>query len=425
MLSPRSPANLTAGTSGPFSAQEKVTMKQLFEDILLPPVDDQNILRLLDDKYLLVSKDVAHIMLEYGVTARQLVGHHPRNSLAYVRHEEALHNHLDPDELERLLDGARLVDRNDLDDVKDQLMRVRDKFVDDDAELFDQFMYADMVERTVDLFRTALGRFPDLLRRANIILRSRVIAHNLGGMLSVSDVARWIRNPALSDRRFELIAAYADARYAELERTGRIDLDWMQVFNDQNLQNILVYRLNLMAFMKFLGGARKNVESIDVPAVAKLFSPPGELPSNNRVAILLNTPGLVGNLMRLQADYAMQIWLDLIGPHFSDATIRQALGRPGSLRTGLEFGLALRESLGAEEARANRIIQTLFAIGQRRAQLYLYNFNFPTNRLGHSRLDFAVYLESHLSIPEWAWQYARRGVTPDSLKQFGEVKRLE
>lgn len=423
MLSPRPPANLAAGTSGPFSAQEKVTMKQLFEDILLPPVDDQNILRLLGDKYLLVSKDVAHIMLEYGLTARQLVGHHPRNSLAYVRHEEALHDHLDPDELETLLDGAHLVDRNDLDDVKDQLMRVRDKFVDDDAELFDQFMYADMVERTVDLFRTALGRFPDLLRRANIILRSRVIAHNLGGMLSVSDVARWIRNPALSDRRFELIAAYADARYAELERTGRIDLDWMQVFNDQNLQNILVYRPNLMAFMKFLGGARKNVESIDVPAVAKLFSPPGELPSNNRVAILLNTPGLVGNLMRLRADYAMQIWLDLIGPHFSDATIRQALGRPGSLRTGLEFGLALRESLGAEEARANRIIQTLFAIGQRRAQLYLYNFNFPANRLGHSRLDFAVYLESHLSIPQWAWQYARRGVTPDSLKQFGEVKR--
>lgn len=422
LVSPRSPANLTANTSAPFSAQEKVTMQRLFEDILLGPVDDQNILRLLDNKYLLISKDVAHIMLEYGLTARQLLGHHPRNSLGYVRYDEQLHGHLDADAIEELLDGAHLVDRNDLDDVKDLLMRDRGRFVDDDAELFEEFMYADRVERTVDLLRTALGRFPVLRRRVDILLRSPVIIHNLGGMLPVSEVARLIRNPALSDRRFELIAAYANSRHGELERTGRIDLDWMQVFDDRNLQSVVSYQDNLTAFMRFLGGARENIESIDVPAVAKLFSPPGHLPSNTRVAILFNTPGLLGSLMRLQPNYAMQIWLDLIGPYFSDATIRQALGRPGSLRTGLDFAIALRDSLGNEEAHANRIVQNLLSISQRRAQQYLYSFDFPTNRLGHSRLDFAVYLESHQQIPGWAWQYARRGVTPDSLEQFGEMK---
>ncbi|WP_413770132.1 hypothetical protein, partial [Vibrio vulnificus] len=92
---------------------------------------------------------------------------------------------------------------------------------------------------------------------------------------------------------------YANSRYGELERTGRIDLDWMQVFDDRNLQSIITYQDNLTAFMRFLGGARKNIESIDVPAVAKLFSPPGQLPSNVRVALLFNTPGLLGNLMRL------------------------------------------------------------------------------------------------------------------------------
>ncbi|MDP9783259.1 dermonecrotic toxin domain-containing protein [Pseudomonas fluorescens] len=422
LVSPRSPANLMVNTSAPFSAQEKVTMQRLFEDILLRPVDDQNILRLLDNKYLLVSRDVAHIMLEYGVTARQLLGHHPRNSLGYVRFDEELHGHLDADAIEELLDGAHLVDRNDLDDAQDLLKRVRDKFVDDDAELFDQFMYADRVERTIDLLRTALGRFPVLRRRVDILLRSPVIIHNLGGMLPVSEVARLIRNPALTDRRFELIAAYANSRYGELERTGRIDFDWMQVFDDRNLQSIITYQNNLTAFMRFLGTARENIESIDVTAVAKLFSPPGHLPSNTRVALLFNTPGLLGNLMGLQPNYAMQIWLDLIGPHFSDATIGRALQRPGSLRTGLDFALALRDSMGNEEAHANRIVQSLLSISQRRAQQYLYSFDFPTNRLGHSRLDFAVYLESHQQIPGWAWQYARRGVTPDSLKQFGEMK---
>lgn len=422
MLSSRPAAKLTAGLSAPFSGPQRQSMKLLFEDLLVSPVDARLVQTLLDDRHLLISTDVVHILLEYGVTARQLIDHHPNSSSAYVMRDEALHGHLDEDQLETLLDGAYLVDRDDLDDVRELLVRDADKYVEDASELFDHFIYTDTAENTVDLLRTALGRFPVLLRRANILLRSRVIANNLGGMLRVNELARWIRNPALSDRRYQLIAEYADTRYGEMQSMESIDVDWMQLFDDQNLQSIITYRKNLIDFMKYLGAGRENIANIDVPAVANLFSPPGQTPSNSRVAILFNTPGILGSLQRIRPDYAMQIWLDLIGPHFSDASIRQVLGRPGSLRSELDFAMALRESLGKDEARANRIIQYLLSIGQRRAQQYLYNFDFPINRLGHSRLDFAVYLESHMTIPDWAWQYARPGVTRDSIKQIGEVR---
>jgi len=422
MLSSRPPARLKAGISAPFSGRNRQSMKRVFEDLLVSPVEGRLVQQLLDDRYLLISNDVVHILLEYGVTARQLLDHHPNSSSAYVMHDEALHGHLDEGQLEALLDGAYLVDSNDLDDVKDLLARDAGKDVEDVSELFDHFIYTDTAERTVDLLRTALGRFPTLLRRANFLLRSRVIANNLGGMLRVNELARWIRNPALSDRRFQIIAEYADTRYAEMQSMESIDIDWMQLFDDQNLQSIVNYQQNLIDFVKYLGTGRDNIGNIDVPAVANLFSPPGQMPSNSRVAILFNTPGILGRLQRIRPDYAMQIWLDLIGPHFSDASISQVLGRSGSLRSELDFAMALRESLGKDETRANRIIQNLLSVGQRRAQQYLYNFDFPTNRLGHSRLDFAVYLESHMTIPDWAWQYARPGVTRDSIKQIGELR---
>ena len=161
---------------------------------------------------------------------------------------------------------------------------------------------------------------------------------------------------------------------------------------------------------------------VDQAPVIRLFSAPGQLPSNTRVNILFNTPSLWSSLQRLPRHHAVQIWDDLIGPHYSDSAIRLTLRRPGVLRSALDFVLALRGNLGSVEARANRMVMELFSIGQGRAQQYLYNFNFPVNRLGHSLLDFVTYLESHLAVPDWAWQYLRRGVTPESLKTFGEMK---
>ncbi|AHL36748.1 hypothetical protein CD58_29470 [Pseudomonas brassicacearum] len=422
LLSQRPPAKLAPSVNAPYSGQERQAMRQLFEDLLIEPVEPQLVQRLLDNQYLLMSNDVAHIMLEYGVTARQLIDHHPRNSSAYVLYDDALHGRLDEDQIEALLDGAYLVNSDDLDDAKDLLVSDAGRYVDDTAELFEHFIYFDTADKTVDLLKTALRRFPNLLRRADLLLRSPIIAHNLGGLLRVSEVARWIRNPGLSDRRFQLLAEYASTRSTELQRTRNIDVDWMQLFDDRNLENIVVHQEALADFLVFLGGAWGNIMDNDIPAVAKLFSFAGQPPSNARVALLFDTPNLWGSLQKLQQEYASQIWADLIGPHFSDATIRKTLAEPRALNSELHLALALRSSLAPDEFRANQIIQRLLSIGQRRAQQYLYNFDFPTNRLGHSRLDFAVYVESHLAIPDWAWQYARRGVTPDSLKNIGEVK---
>lgn len=422
LLSQRPPARLTPSVNAPYSGEERHAMKQLFEDMLIGPVEHQLVQQLLNDQFLLISNDVAHILLEYGVTARQLLDHHPNNHSAYILYEEALHGHLDEDQMEALLDGAYLVNSDDLDDAKSLLMADGGSDVNDTSELFDHFVYTDMADRTVDLFRTALRRFPVLLRRANLLLQSPIISHNLGGLLRVSEVARWIRNPALSDLRFQLIAKYASTRYTELQRSRNIDVDWMQLFDDRNLQNIVTHQEELADFLRFLGGAWGNIKDNDIPAVAKLFSFAGQLPSNDRVALLFETPNLWSSLQKLRQEYASQIWSDLIGPHFNDATLRRALAQPGALNSELHLALALRSSLAPDEFRANQIIQRLLSVGQRRAQQYLYNFDFPTNRLGHSRLDFAVYVESHLTIPDWAWQYARRGVTPDSLKQIAEVK---
>lgn len=422
LLSQRPAARLVPSINAPYSGQERQAMQQLFEDLLIGPVEPQLVQRLLDDRYLLMSNDVAHIMLEYGVTARQLIDHHPNNSSAYVLYEDALHGRLGEDQLEALLDGAYLVDSDDLDDAKALLVADGGSYVDDTSQLFDHFIYTDKADRTVDLFKTALLRFPVLLRRANLLLRSPIISHNLGGLLRVSEVARWIRNPALSDLRFQLLAEYASTRYTELQRTRNIDVDWMQLFDDRNLQNIVTHQEALADFLTFLGGAWGNIMDNDIPAVAKLFSFAGQPPSNDRVALLFNTPNLWSSLQKLRQEYASQIWADLVGPHFNDATVRRALAQPRVLNSELHLALALRSSLAPDEFRANQIIQRLLSIGQRRAQQYLYNFDFPTDRLGHSRLDFAVYVESHLTIPDWAWQYARRGVTADSLKQIGEVK---
>ncbi|WP_343075408.1 OTU domain-containing protein [Pseudomonas sp. AF32] len=422
ILSQRPPARLVPSINAPFSGQERQSMEQLFQDLLVGPVEHELVQELLNDQFLLITNDVAHILLEYGVTARQLVNHHPNNNSAYILYDEALHGHLDEDQMEALLDGAYLVNSDDLDDAKSLLATDAGKYIEDTSDLFDHFIYTDRAERTVDLFKTALGRFPALLRRANLLLRSPIIAHNLGGMLRVSEVARWIRNPVLSDKRFQLLAEYASTRYSELQRTESIDVDWMQLFDDQNLQSIVTRQEELADFLEFQGGAWGNIMDNDIPALAKLFSVPGQPPSNSRVALLFDTPNLWSSLQKLRQEYARQIWADLIGPHFSDATIRRALAEPRALNSELHLALALRSSLAPEEFRANQIIQRLLSIGQRRAQQYLYNFDFPTNRLGHSRLDFAVYLESHLAIPDWAWQYARRGVTSDSLKQIGEMK---
>ncbi|WP_243458963.1 OTU domain-containing protein [Pseudomonas sp. OA65] len=414
-LTSRSPVQLTP-TSTPFYEDEHA-MRTFFEDVLLKPIVEEHIVELLNNEYLWLSQDVMHVMLEYGVTARQLTDHHPRNDLAYVQYDEALHGHLDDDQLDEVLDGASLVDRDDLEGIKQRYQREFGTVLEDEEDLFEQFIAYDRAEEIIDLYSVALERYPTLLDRANIVLRSMVISSTLGNEFPLSAISSWIRTPALSDEHLRLIALYADSRAEEILRGEGLDIGWMQRFDVTNLQHMVSRIDTLNSFIEFLDRGRVNANEL---ALVNLFSIKGSLPSNSRVTLLLNRPNLWTDLQKLSQAQARQVWHDLVGPHYTDLTIRLALARPGALRSLSQFETALRVALGNEETRANQIVQEVFGVGQSEAQQYLYNFEFPSRRLGHGILDFASHLESHMEVPQWVWQYARDGVTPESLRPFVE-----
>ncbi|MCW1244057.1 hypothetical protein OC610_06530 [Pseudomonas sp. SAICEU22] len=416
-LSPRSPASLMPD-GVPYNAQDPQAVRQFFEEILLEPVDSRLIEQLLGDKFLTLNTDVKHIMLEYGVTARQLAEHHPEIDEAFVLYDSDVHGHLDDDAIEELIDGAYLVDRDDLDDIAGRLQAETGQDINDDETLFQQFVYYQNAEETVDLLRAALGRFPDLLRRFNILCASPVIDAHLGGALDVSLVTRWLRAPTISDERLRLIAEYSRTRYEEVLRTESIDIEWMRFFTDQNLRTFITHRQSLMNFLESLKDIFGDVESVDLPSAVRYFSVAGQAPSNTRIEILLNHPNLLPSILSLPRHHIRRIWEDLVGPYFSDSTIRQVLAQPGAVDSAENLALAISAGLGGEDARANQIVRDLFRVTQSQAQRYLYNFDFPSHLAGRSRLDFALHLESDFQVPDWAWAYARPGVTVDSLKSF-------
>ncbi|WP_458131272.1 OTU domain-containing protein [Pseudomonas sp. R3-41] len=405
---------------GPLTSRERQSLHDFLKNVLLAPVQHRYIVQLIEEDHFLLSHDQIHILLEYGVTARELVFNHRVADDAFVLFDQETHGHLDEDELEELLDGVSLVTSDELEELAQRIRQTTGRVIDDQAELLNAFIDHTNADNTRSLYRQALSRFPALQRRAEILLGSPIVAWTLGDKLSVSLFAEWLRDTTLSNVRLRLIAEYANSRYSELLNTTDLDIDWMRPFNDRNLGSIIARRTELEAFRIFLGNEQ---EVGDEPAwVLNFFSALGQRASNARISLLFDTPGLWSSLQRFSLDSARQIWEDLIGPHFSDTHIRLALGQPGVLSSELHFALALETSLTSEEVRANRIIRGLFSLGQRRAQQYLYNFDFPTNRLGHSRLDFALHLENHMRMPDWAWQYVRDGVSADSLKLFGDPK---
>ena len=423
-VSTRPPGPLLRTTSSPFYTVEDRVLRKFFKDILLGPIEDHELEELINNEHLMLSQDVLHTMLEYGVRARELTDHHPRNQGAYVRYDPSVHDDLsDGDEL---LDHVYLVDEDDLKLAQRRIQEDTGKVVSDEAELFSRYIYYDKVEAFVDFYEVVLQRFPELLRRARILLMSQVVSYHLGGMLPVNVVARWLRDPLLSDERLQLIAGYANTRYEEMILTGDIDIQWMRDFDDHNVQDIIFHRQALVDFMRFIGGARGDIDDVDIPAVARLFSAPGQPLSNSRVDLLLHGRDIFRVLQTMPGHspaLARRIWEDLVGPHYSDANILTVLRKPDTFRSGQGFLDELRDSLGTDSAHANRIVMDLLSVGQSRAQQYRYHFDFPVDRLGHRLLDFALYLQDNLSVPDWAWQYLRRGMTRESLKPFGEMRR--
>lgn len=423
-LSPRTPVRLPL-SSTPFYSLKDQALRTFFEDTLLGPVLHQEVTELLNNEYLMLSQDVLHIMLEYGVRARELTDHHPKNHLGYVEYDQALHGHLSYEQMEELLNGALLVESDDLAKVKTRYERETGDVMDDASDLLDQFIYYDRAEDLVDLLTVVLGRYPILLRRANILLQSPVIASNLGGLLPLNVVSQWIRTPALSDARLQVIAEYAGSRYQEVANRGRIDIDWMRRFNDRNLRRLFNQRSALSNFFTFLGGTR-YVEDSDMAAIARLFSVAGGPVPNSRIAIVLDTPDIWGSLQNMPGvtlQSARGIWEDLMGPQFTDDNIRFALGRAGSLSSEAAFTRALIDSLVEEEALAHQLIMDAYVVTQRQAQHFLHNFQFTNHRADHSRLNLARYVNINGEIPQWAWPYARPGVSDETLAGFLERRK--
>ncbi|MCL6703584.1 OTU family ubiquitin thioesterase [Pseudomonas sp. T1.Ur] len=416
-LAPASPANLMPERV-PYRSLDKQAISKFFEQVLLKPVNEQHIDQLLNNKYLLITQDVSHIMLEYGVTARELTDNHPNVDEAFVLFDVDTHGHLDEDQLDDLLGDAYLVDRENLDDIAQRLEDESGRTVTDEAELFQQFIYGENVDDTVDLLRAALVRFPVLQQRLEILLTCPVISAHLGGLLNVSLIAQWLRNPAISIERLRLIVEYTRTRINEVMAMETIDIEWMHFFDDRNLQAILNQRQPLLDFMTFLKTVFKSEADIDLPAVVGYFSALGHVPSNSRVALLLDTPGLLDAIQRLPRSYVRRIWEDLVGPYYSDDTLQRVFQRPGALDSLENLSRAMSASLGREEAHANEIVRRLYNVFPSQAQRYLYQFNFPVDRPGHTRLDFALYLQSHLQVPAWAWAYLRPGVSRESMESF-------
>lgn len=79
---------------------------------------------------------------------------------------------------------------------------------------------------------------------------------------------------------------------------------------------------------------------------------------------------------------------------------------------------ALVYSLISEETRAHQLLMGAYAVNQGEAQQFLQSFGFSGNRAEHSRLSFARHVSHRGEIPEWAWQYAKRGRRPNPSLNF-------
>lgn len=406
-MAPRPAAALDAASRA--HRLEPASLQRFYEDLLLGPTEPEDMVALLGEKHLMLNQNVTLIMLEYGVSARQLLYYHPKDVAdAYVLFNEARHGHLGEQQLYEMLDGAQLVDEDDLAQTAQRLQAEQRIFFYRD--LFDHYTYYRNVDETVGLLRASLRRFAALRERAEILLGSRTIASHLGGMLSLSEVADWLRDPRLSEERLRIIARYANSRYDEVERNESIDISWMQPFEDDNLRRIVNHQNALVKFFGFLQG---RLLPPDINECLRWFSVTDQPLSQNRVTLLLDTQPLWAALQRWPVDRARRAWDDLVGPYFSDATLRQALERVDVFASPGHFEAALMAGLSPEEARANRIVQEVLGHDIGTAQRYLHGFDFPTDRVGRSRLDFALYLQGYLQVPQWAGQYARNKATSD------------
>ncbi|MCL6703585.1 OTU domain-containing protein [Pseudomonas sp. T1.Ur] len=318
--------------------QDRQMVQRFLREFLLQPVQDSEITDLLDTADLLLSKAVVHIMLEYGVTARQLKHHHPKPQQAYIKWDEATHGHLNAEQLIELVGNRKLVGKHEWAWAAHILLQLKGERVTDEARLFLLAVQYLQVEETLKLLMSTLERFPALLERANILLHSPLVSY-LAGTLYLGQVATWIRDTTLSNRRLAIISDYVSLRYDEAAVHQNVDIDWMRFFDDRTVENIIAARGLLTTLFERLNETTSTGATYRPPFTA-LFSPPGLIPSNSRVALLFEIrgfrPTLWHALWHLESSLANEIWSEIISPRLSHDEIRRLLGPEGRLRLEIE-----------------------------------------------------------------------------------------
>lgn len=306
-------------------------IRAFLDNSLLPGPDrSQGLDRLLQRFarcYIWPSNDVLYILLEYGLTVQALTDHYRA-----IGFDEA-GDPLEPgqDEIDRFLDDYLAFferypgrDRNDL-------------FADRE-ELLSSWRGHDAGQRSVALLREGLGRFADLLARADIVLRSDVFSFHLGWSVGLEELANLIRNPRLSNARLRIISDYLETRAGEMQEREIVDTQWMRPFDDHNLRNIVARALNqhrhpadrafsdtLLEFVAYVSEQALS-DAFAMSYVTAVFTPASGRLSNSRVALLLGTPDLFTTLSGHPRAVAQTLWDLLISPEYSDETIGPALG---------------------------------------------------------------------------------------------------
>ncbi|WP_445571121.1 hypothetical protein [Pseudomonas sp. E102] len=401
-LTPPRPEYGLATSYTPYTPTQKRTVEEFLEMTLVGDYSQRMLDSLMRDGYLELSRDSIHILLEYGVSIKDFSSFYPKNTRAYVLHDEAVAG-----DVRGLLNGRELVQPSQLAEIANTLKGSPYSNIAH-SNVLDLFRYQRVVERTVGLLRGALRNRGGLLARAERLLVSRVIASNLGGALPVSVFSRWISHPALSPSKLDFVARYAGTRLQELLETANIDIGWIHLLTDQTVQVLNMHSAALMAFIRFLEPRSASALDIGMADIVRVLSAPGEFPSDSKVLVLLDTPNLLANLTdNFTREEARSIWRELISPNYSDLNIYDALGQVRPLNSEANFTSALINALQQDVARAHQLIDRVFADPTTSAQVlnHLYRFDFTANRAEHSLLMFAEYVGCYNRIPDWAWQY--------------------
>lgn len=392
----------------PYTPEQLTAIRVFIGQVLVGNENKEMLNSIFRDPSFTVTRDLVHIMLEYGISIDDLQRFYPRNQRAYVLFDTAVHGQMSVRELLDSMGRADFVYPNQLTALADRLRTNTGVHVTDTSRLMHLHRYEQSVIRTIGLLRASLGKKPVLLHRAEMLLASPVISNNLGGRMRIAVFARWIGQPAISQEKIRAIARYADTRLAELLTTGSIDIRWVHLFDEPNIGRILDNSSEIVNFYRYVTPSAKA----EMPVVIRVLSAAGESPSNSRVAMLLSTPNLFGNLSRnFTPEQARSVWADLISQNYSDSNIQGTLARAGALNSEADFAASLVIQLMQDVQRAEQLVANIVADQSISARVLanLYRFELSNNRAEHNWLSFVEYVSRHKQIPDWAWQYKKSG----------------